>query len=58
MENKVAFARQFYNDVVMEYNTAREAFPGNFFAGTFNFTPESLFALEDAAECAVPQVQF
>lgn len=57
-ENKVAFARQFYNDAVMEYNTAREVFPGNFFAGTFDFVAESLFALEDAAERAVPKVQF
>ena len=57
-ENKVAFARQFYNDSVMDYNTACESFPGNFFAGTFNFTPESAFALEDAAERAVPQVRF
>jgi LemA protein len=57
-ENKVAFARQFYNDSVMEYNTACESFPGNFFAITFNFTPESSFALENAAERAVPSVQF
>jgi LemA protein len=57
-ENKVAFARQFFNDSVMEYNTARESFPGNFFANTFNFAPESLFALEEAAERSVPTVQF
>lgn len=57
-ENKVAFARQFYNDSVMEYNTSCESFPGNFFANAFNFTPESSFALEDVAERAVPKVQF
>jgi LemA protein len=57
-ENKVAFARQFYNDAVMEYNTACESFPGNFLVNAFNFTRESLFALEDAAERAVPRVQF
>ncbi len=57
-ENKVAFARQFYNDAVMNYNTACESFPGNFFASTFNFTPESAFALDEAAERAVPRVQF
>ena len=56
-ENKVAFARQFYKDSVMEYNTSCESFPGNFFANTFNFAPESPFALEDAAERAVPTVQ-
>ena len=57
-ENKIAFARQFYNDAVMEYNTAHEAFPGNLFASTFSFARESLFALEDPTERAVPQVQF
>src|SRR5713226_2643767 len=57
-ENKVAFARQFYNDSVLQYNTAREVFPANLFADTFGFAPEPLFALEDAAERAVPQVQF
>ena len=57
-ENKVAFARQFYNDSVLQYNTAREVFPANLFADSFRFTPEPLFALEDPAERAVPQVQF
>jgi len=56
-ENKVAFARQFYNDSVLHYNTAREAFPGNLFAGSFNFASGPLFAL-DPAERAVPKVQF
>ena len=36
-ENKVAFARQAYNDAVMSYNTARESFPTNMIAGPFNF---------------------
>ena len=57
-ENKIAFARQFYNDAVMEYNTACEAFPGNVFANAFRFTPESLFAIDDARERTVSQVQF
>jgi len=57
-ENKVAFARQFYNDSTMEYNTACESFPGNFFASTFSFIPESLFVLEEPAERSVPKVQF
>src|SRR5205085_4399169 len=38
-ENKVAFARQAFNDSVMEYNTRRESFPANIFAGMFNFGP-------------------
>ena len=36
-ENKVAFARQAYNDSVMSYNTTRETFPTNLIAGPFNF---------------------
>src|SRR5262249_25978958 len=38
-ENKIAFARQAYNDTVMEYNTTRETFPTNLIAGPFNFGP-------------------
>ncbi len=57
-ENRVAYARQFYNDSVMEYNTARESFPASVVAGSFNFGPEPLFQLEEPAERAVPQVQF
>ena len=57
-ENRVAYARQFYNDSVMEYNTARQTIPTSFFAGAFGFGPEELFQLEDPAERAVPRVQF
>jgi len=58
-ENKVAFARQGYNDFVMEYNTRRESFPGNIFAGMFNFGPaEQLQATESAEERKAPQVKF
>src|SRR3954470_23321249 len=38
-ENKIAFSRQAYNDSVMEYNTKRESFPANIFAGMFGFGP-------------------
>ena len=41
-ENKVAFARQAFNDSVMEYNTKRESFPDNIFAGMFRFDPAEL----------------
>ena len=41
-ENKVAFARQAYNDAVMAYNNRREAFPGNLFAGMFGFAAATL----------------
>ena len=58
-ENKVAFARQAYNDSVMEYNTKRESFPGNFFAGAFGFAAaELLQATESPEERKAPQVKF
>jgi LemA protein len=58
-ENKVAFARQAFNDSVMEYNTKRESFPGNIFAGMFNFGPaELLQATESPEEKKAPQVKF
>jgi LemA protein len=58
-ENKVAFARQAFNDSVMEYNTRRESFPANIFAGMFNFGPaELLQATEAPEERKAPQVKF
>ena len=58
-ENKVAFARQAFNDSVMEYNTKRESFPDNIFAGMFNFGPaELLAATESPEERKAPQVKF
>jgi LemA protein len=58
-ENRIAFARQFYNDSVMQYNTARETFPAVTLSGALGFHPADLFTLEDAApERAVPVVQF
>jgi LemA protein len=58
-ENKVAFARQAFNDFVMEYNTQRESFPDNIFASFFKFAPaELLQATESAGERAAPQVSF
>jgi LemA protein len=49
-ENKVAFARQAYNDTVMEYNTRVESFPDNLFAGAFGFAHAELLVLENPAE--------
>jgi len=58
-ENKVAFSRQAYNDAVMEYNTRRESFPANIFAGMFGFGPaELLAATESAEERKAPKVAF
>ena len=57
-ENKVSFARQAYNDAVMLYNTLRESFPNNFFAGWFNFQAAELLEIEDEAKREVPEVSF
>ena len=58
-ENRIAFARQHYNDSVMEYNTSRETVPAVFVARMLGFAHEPLFTLDAAApERAVPQVAF
>jgi len=57
-ENKVAFARQAYNDSVMDYNTLRESFPNNLFAGWFNFRAAELLEIEDEAKREAPKVSF
>ena len=57
-ENKVAFARQAYNDAVMTYNTGRETFPNVIFAGMFNFREASLFEVESREEREAPKVSF
>ena len=57
-ENKVAFARQAYNDSVMVYNTGRETFPTVIIAGMFNFQPASLFEIEEAEQREAPKVSF
>ncbi|MBU0679544.1 MAG: LemA family protein [Verrucomicrobia bacterium] len=57
-ENKVAFARQAYNDSVMIYNTAREVFPAVIIANTFNFREAQLFEIEEASERQAPKVSF
>ena len=57
-ENKVAFARQAYNDSVMDYNTLRESFPNNLFAGWFNFRAAELLDIEDESKREAPKVSF
>jgi len=57
-ENKVAFARQAYNDAVMEYNTMRETFPSNMIAGHFGFKAAELLEIEDEAKREAPRVSF
>jgi LemA protein len=55
-ENKVAFARQLYNDVATQYNTRQVQFPTNLVAGLAKAQPVELWVIEDAAERAVPDV--
>src|SRR5919202_5955620 len=57
-EDKIAFARRFYNGNVRDYNTALQTFPTNVLAGMFGFTGEQYFELADAAERAAPKVSF
>ena len=55
-ENKVGFARQFYNDIATKFNTAQQVFPTNLFAAAFGFKPAELFEITDAAERDAPVV--
>lgn len=55
-ENKIGFARQFYNDVATKLNIARETFPSNLVATRFGFAPAELYQISDEAERAVPSV--
>ena len=57
-ENKVAFARQAFNDSVMRYNNARETFPSNVIAGMFQFQEAQLFEIEDDAQREAPKISF
>ena len=57
-ENKVAFARQAYNDSVMGYNNRREVFPSSVVANMFAFQPAQLLEIESAAKREVPKVSF
>ena len=56
-EDKITYARQFYNDAVTIYNDKIQMFPGNIVAGMFGFREEELFNTDDAAKEA-PRVQF
>lgn len=57
-ENKVAFARQAYNDAVTKYNTARESFPTVIVANMFNYNEAELFEIRVAEERQAPEVSF
>jgi len=57
-EDKIAFARRFYNGNVRDYNTSLQTFPMNLFADAFGFKPEEYFELAEAGEREAPQVKF
>lgn len=58
IESNIAFARQFYNDMVMQFNTKLQTFPGNIFAGMFNFKIKEYFLVEDITAREPVKVQF
>lgn len=55
-ENKISFARQFYNDIATKFNTMQQVFPGNIIASMFGFRTSELFEVTEAAEREVPTV--
>jgi LemA protein len=55
-ENRIGFARQFYNDIATKFNTALQVFPANMIAGMFGFKVAELFEITDSAERATPKV--
>jgi LemA protein len=57
-ENKIAFARQAYNDQTMFFNNRIQMFPSNIVAGIFSFTKRDFFEISAAAEREVPKVSF
>jgi LemA protein len=57
-ENRIAFARQAYNDSVMAYNNKREVFPSNIIAGMFNFAQAALLEIDEPAKREAPKVSF
>jgi len=55
-ENRIAFARQLYNDTATQYNTKQQQFPASLMAGLASASPAQLWEIDDQAERAVPQV--
>src|SRR5262245_25977303 len=55
-ENKIGFARQFYNDLATRFNTAQQVFPDSYIAQTFRFQPVELYEIKDAQEREAPKV--
>jgi LemA protein len=58
IESNIAYARQFYNDTVMQYNTRIQTFPGNLFANTYKFIPKEYFEIQEPEARGPVKVQF
>jgi LemA protein len=57
-ENKIGFARQYYNDSTKEFNIRQEVFPANLVAPMLGFEPSDFFEIEEASQREAPKVQF
>jgi LemA protein len=55
-ENKITYARQFYNDIATKYNIRQQTFPANLMAAPMGFKPAELFEITEAADREVPKV--
>ncbi len=58
IEDKISYARQFYNDSVMTYNNKVQMFPTNIIANIFNFKESKFFEIENAKDKETPKVSF
>ncbi|MFO7929749.1 MAG: LemA family protein [Candidatus Humimicrobiaceae bacterium] len=58
IESNIAYARQFYNDMVMKFNTKIQTFPGNFFARMFNFNQKDYFEITESSARGPVKVEF
>jgi len=57
-ENKIGFARQYYNDAVQTFNTRQEMFPANLVASMLGFQPAEFFEIEETGQRDAPKVKF
>jgi LemA protein len=57
-ESKIAYARQFYNDVVMKFNMKQQVFPSNIIANMFSFKEKEYFEIGDEAAKGPVKVSF
>jgi len=58
IESKIAYARQFYNDTVMNFNRTQQLFPSNIVASLFGFTSKDYFEIEEPEKREAPRVDF